>query len=245
VLGTSSNAFIRNCRFEQCSSDFGGAVYLLNSALAIDSCVFQSNTANSEGGAVLAYQCAGTMLQSTFSGNRCGQAGPGSGSAFKSVGGRTAGAIVRLQGCTFSSNNAGVSGSAIEHFENANAAMGQIRGILHMSGCSVQNNATASGAAGIRVLGTMQSCVLMSGTLVCANTPRNVSGPYFNDGTAGVCDCSADLSGDGAVDGIDLAELLASWGPTGPTGRGDVTHNGTVDANDLAEMLSAWGICVP
>jgi hypothetical protein len=91
----------------------------------------------------------------------------------------------------------------------------------------------------------MQSCVLMQNTLICSNTPRNVSGPYFNDGTAGVCDCSADFNGDGVVDGVDLAQVLASWGLTGPTGSGDVTHNGTVDANDLAEMLSSWGGCSP
>jgi hypothetical protein len=48
-----------------------------------------------------------------------------------------------------------------------------------------------------------------------------------------------DLTGDGKVDGADLATLLAKWG----TGRGpaDLNADGTVDGADLAEMLGRWG----
>jgi hypothetical protein len=62
-------------------------------------------------------------------------------------------------------------------------------------------------------------------------------------GSPTVCDCLADLSGDGVVNGGDLGLLLSSWGPTGPSGAGDVNHDGSVDGADLSMLLSSWGIC--
>ncbi len=50
---------------------------------------------------------------------------------------------------------------------------------------------------------------------------------------------TADLNGDGVVDGADLAALLAAWGSTSPTA--DITNNGIVDGADLAALLAAWG----
>jgi hypothetical protein len=63
---------------------------------------------------------------------------------------------------------------------------------------------------------------------------------------AGVdCDpCLADISGNGTVDGVDLAAVLNSWGnaPTGKT-NADVNGDGVVDGADLAEVLNSWGAC--
>ena len=50
---------------------------------------------------------------------------------------------------------------------------------------------------------------------------------------------SADLNGDGAVDGIDLSTILSAWGSS--TGAADVNGDGLVDGLDLAAILSAWG----
>ncbi|MEC9232593.1 MAG: dockerin type I repeat-containing protein, partial [Planctomycetota bacterium] len=46
-----------------------------------------------------------------------------------------------------------------------------------------------------------------------------------------------DLNGDGAIDGADLALLLASWGQPGDA---DFDGNGAVDGADLARLLGAW-----
>jgi len=46
-----------------------------------------------------------------------------------------------------------------------------------------------------------------------------------------------DLNGDGAVNGIDLADLLGQWGGTG---SGDLDGDGTVGGGDLAILLSGW-----
>lgn len=45
-----------------------------------------------------------------------------------------------------------------------------------------------------------------------------------------------DLTGDGCVDSVDLAILIAQWGAPG----GDLTGDGTTDAFDLAALLAAW-----
>jgi hypothetical protein len=53
--------------------------------------------------------------------------------------------------------------------------------------------------------------------------------------------CPADLSGDGVVNGIDLAMLLADWGDG--TSAPDLDDSGVVNGLDLAILLGAWGAC--
>jgi len=48
----------------------------------------------------------------------------------------------------------------------------------------------------------------------------------------------ADLNGDGAVNGADLAMLLGNWGGSG---AGDLDGNGFVNGADLATLLGNWG----
>jgi hypothetical protein len=52
--------------------------------------------------------------------------------------------------------------------------------------------------------------------------------------------CPADLTGDGAVDGADLATLLGNWANAGVA---DFDRSGAVDGADLATLLGAWGPC--
>jgi hypothetical protein len=53
---------------------------------------------------------------------------------------------------------------------------------------------------------------------------------------------SADLNGDGTVNGADLADLLAGWGPkTATNASADLNADGVVDGFDLARMLARWG----
>ncbi len=50
--------------------------------------------------------------------------------------------------------------------------------------------------------------------------------------------CTADLDGDGTVNGSDLTALLSNWGATG---SGDINCDGAVNGQDLAAILAAWG----
>jgi hypothetical protein len=86
IYANNSNAFIRSCRFENCRADFGGAIYQDQGTMDWDDLEFVGNTANDEGGAALVYNVTGSATTCSFTGNRCGLIGGGSGSAFKAVG---------------------------------------------------------------------------------------------------------------------------------------------------------------
>ena len=53
---------------------------------------------------------------------------------------------------------------------------------------------------------------------------------------------SADISGDGCVDGNDLAILLAQWGPN-QGAPSDLNGDGVVNGIDLAGLLAGWAPC--
>lgn len=88
----------------------------------------------------------------------------------------------------------------------------------------------------------------LSGTRFCGNTPV---GPDFGSvildlggNAVRVACCAADLTGNGAVDGVDLAAILSSWGAAGKGEfAADVTGDGLVNGADLAVVLSGWGPC--
>jgi hypothetical protein len=48
---------------------------------------------------------------------------------------------------------------------------------------------------------------------------------------------TADISGDGLVNGIDLTILLSQWGTSGTA---DINGDGIVSALDLTELLAQW-----
>jgi hypothetical protein len=240
VYGRDSSAFIRNCRFEQNRADFGGAVYLLHCTADVSGCVFTGNAGRTDGGALMLYECAGSVRTSDFTANACAIAGSGNGGAFKSVGGLAEGALVALEDCTISATTSGSDGAAVHHFENLGFG---VSGVLRIVGTDITGNSTVVGAGGVSVDGRQSSCVLAGGSTVCANLPRNIEGAYLIEGTATVCDCQADVTGDGAVNGADLGIVLNSWGPADAQGTGDVNHDGVVNGADLGSLLSSWGAC--
>jgi hypothetical protein len=68
------------------------------------------------------------------------------------------------------------------------------------------------------------------------------------DGVPDECRPSADLDGDGMVNGADLGMLLGAWGPCPSALKApcaaDLEGNGIVDGADLAALLGAWGPAV-
>lgn len=55
--------------------------------------------------------------------------------------------------------------------------------------------------------------------------------------------CLGDLDNNGLVDGADLANLLANWGPNVGSAA-DLNGDGTVDGADLANLLANFGPCM-
>ncbi len=239
VYGHNSAASIRNCVFQSCTADFGGAIYLIFSQVLVDSCSFESNLALQEGGGLMIYETTGAVRACAFIANRCGFAGPGSGSAFKSAGAFAMDDVIVFEDCTVTGAVGNNFGSALEHYQNNTS----VRGVLRIVGSNISGNVAGDGASGLRVLGDMDSCILAEGTSICGNEPTNVEGPYLIEGSVTVCDCHGDLTGDGVVNAADLGVLLSSWGLTGPSGVGDTNHDGLVNAADVSILLSGWGAC--
>jgi hypothetical protein len=73
-------------------------------------------------------------------------------------------------------------------------------------------------------------CCLVSWDELCALAAAGL-GCAPPQGPAG------DLTGDGRVDGADLAILLANWGGSG---AGDLDGSGAIDGADLANLLASW-----
>ncbi len=63
---------------------------------------------------------------------------------------------------------------------------------------------------------------------------------FYLEALATPCVQPADLNCSGAVDAVDLAAVLAAWGPG--YGVADINGSGNVDAVDLALLLAAWGV---
>ncbi len=56
--------------------------------------------------------------------------------------------------------------------------------------------------------------------------------------------CPADLDASGAVNGVDLAIILNTWGTSGGKyPQADIDGDGVVGGTDLALILGAWGEC--
>ena len=53
---------------------------------------------------------------------------------------------------------------------------------------------------------------------------------------------TADLSGDGTVDGIDLGMVLSGWGACGVACSADLNDDGIVNGIDLGVVLGNWGV---
>jgi len=243
VYGRDSSAFIRNCRFEGNRSDYGGGAYLLYCNMTVEDCVFSSNTGISQGGGLMVFGTTGAVRNCSFTGNQCGIAGIGGGSAFKAAGTLNAGETVLFDGCTVTGNTSGVEGGAVEFYENVELNPGTLRIVNSTITGNRSGTGALNGAGGLMITGRMQSCIVDEGTVLCENLPRNVEGAFFIAGSPTICDCLADLNGDGVVSGGDLGLLLNAWGPTAPSGAGDVNHDGLVDGADLALMLNSWGFC--
>ena len=70
--------------------------------------------------------------------------------------------------------------------------------------------------------------------------PGTTCADLDGNGTADACEnpgIPGDFDGNGAVNGADLATLLAGWGTRGVT---DLDDNGVTNGSDLAVLLANW-----
>jgi hypothetical protein len=230
--------------FEDCEFDnndttgVGGALDIWCSGPTIRRCTFTNNTA-AFAGAVFVGGQAGCLVETVitdcdFEGNKAvatsGFGYPGDGGAIQ-----IDRAWLSMARCSFVGNEAVKYGGAVRKW----------LGVLSMVDCDIRDNVGGLGGGGVAFAGENQA---VTGVRACGNSPNDFEGPWTDLGGNRVgsdaCACAADVNTDGAVDGGDLAFVLASWGPTEPGGfMVDIDANGLIDGADLASILAAWGPC--
>lgn len=242
IWAEGSSAFVRDCRFETCAADIGGAIYLTHCHSGLERCTFVQNSATSAGGAVYLNESSVLVASCSFVENTVGVNRAGAGSALLGVGVSAAGEMLRIVGCTFTGNRGIISASAVEYREGD----GPHPGRMQISECTITGNISGSGmesgAAGLRVYGAQSACVVTSGTTICGNTPEETLGPFILEADAEICGCPSDLNEDGFVLASDLVRVFDAWLQAG-TLEEDINHDGRVDMSDLAELLASWGSC--
>ena len=60
---------------------------------------------------------------------------------------------------------------------------------------------------------------------------------------AAMAQCDSDINGDGITDGVDLTNLLSSWGSCPGNCPSDLDRDGQVGGADLTLLLTGWGEC--
>ena len=81
------------------------------------------------------------------------------------------------------------------------------------------------------------------GNVPATKVSRIVVGEFHGVGFVSP-NCPADISGNGSVDGVDLAAVLGAWGTaSGGKAGSDIDGDGVVGGTDLALVLGSWGVC--
>jgi hypothetical protein len=231
ILSFNSAASIRDCVIEQNVASFGAGAYVWNSTGSIERCTFRGNNAGSDGGGAQLYRGSPRMVDCVVENNVCNSRGGG----LHIVEGTQE--LVRTVVRNNQSGNlvGGVSWVPVTPATTS----------LRMEDCDVTGNTAAVAQGGVGVLDNTNSttCTLLS-TEVCGNLPRpNFAGRYVDLGGNVICDCPADLTSDGQVNGADLGVLLSAWGACSGACAADLNADGIVNGADLGALLAAWGSC--
>ena len=80
---------------------------------------------------------------------------------------------------------------------------------------------------------SFQICILSLVALIIG-----VAAPKVN------AQCTGDVIPSGIIDGVDLAQMLSSWGPC-TNCPADIDSDGAVTGLDLGQLLAGWGPCAP
>ena len=232
---------VEDCRFTANSAPYGGGTYVFWSPFPgalFRNCAFDANGATSFGGAVDAYEAWCTFEGCSFAANTSPVRG-GAVHASNGSGSIEPDPALVFRGCAFTGNTSG-RGAAVDHDDSEPGVP------LALESCTITGNTSTDAFPGNAAVAAAQPRIIrMTGTTACRNTPRNVQPQALAQDSSGntVCDCAADLNGDGTVNGADLGALLSFGGPAGGLPQADIDGSGTVDGFDLAIMLAAWGEC--
>ena len=230
VFGVDSAASVRGCIVEGNAAGFGGGMYFLRCSGSVAGTIIRNNSASSDGGGFQANQSDIRLTDVSIEGNFANSRGGG----VHLVQGTSRFSRVQVR-----NNSCGNLVGGVSFSPSGTSPMS-----LELTDCVISGNSALFGFGGLATLGTVSAPVVVSGTTICQNSPLpNVWGLIIDQFGNQICDCAADLSTDGVVNGADLGILLNAWGPASPTAASDLNHDGSVNGADLGLLLSAWGPC--
>ena len=234
ILGIDAATSIRECVIESNGAGFGGGAYLLRCSGEVRQCTFRNNTASTDGGGLQMNLSTGSVIDCVIEQNSANSRGGG----LHLVQGTPTLARVSVNGNVSNNLMGGLSWFSV----------GSPQALLALDDCVVTNNTAliSLGGVGITDSGGAVASMTIAGSTICSNAPRpNIGGGrWSNLGDNSICDCTADLTFDGIVDGVDLAALLSQWGSSGGGAYpADIDGSGTVDGGDLSIVLGGWGPC--
>ncbi len=162
-----------------------------------------------------------TLRDCIISGNEVRAEGGGNGACRQPEGGgiyKVGPGTLILDNCTVTGNLLRMTASAAGPYSpDATACAMLVDGPAAISRSRISNNDAYGG--GLK-FGTylLAPGVTLQHTTICGNAGGNLTGPFIDLGgnrISASCpsSCSADLTGDGEVNGADLGILLTNWGP--------------------------------
>ena len=202
-----SMALLSNCVISDCSAVYGGGAYLgggLIEHTQITGCL-----ASNRGGGVVNY--GGVLTDCTIS--ECQAPGGEGGGVF------IQGSAPSLQRCNISSNSARYGGGcnawggtlvdcliAGNHASDFGAGVYNLVAVssLYVLGCTIRDNTAGILGGGIvlAAAGEPSMFLSLSDTLICANTPGNLLGPYIDNGGNTIsASCVTELIGACCING--------------------------------------------
>ncbi|MBU3728025.1 MAG: hypothetical protein FGM37_02100 [Phycisphaerales bacterium] len=257
----SGNPVIRSCEFRgnrastSGTTAAGGAIIIRAGSPLIEGCSFWDSPGAH--GADVYVAGSAPVVARVVSCAFQGRSGTGHGSRIYNHGNGNGSGTIILQDCRF----LGISHETVSlihgwdnivlrgvEFDSCMSATGAIittsRGLLTVEACRFEDNTIGL----IWIDPQYGSRGVVSGSRFCGNapypTPFGAAVTDSGSNSVSAQCCRGDITGNGHVDGLDLAAVLSAWGTTGDTEfNTDVDRDGLVGGADLAYVLSGWGAC--
>jgi hypothetical protein len=239
--GGEVTASVHNCQFRGpgLAGAVAGGLVMSNATATVSHCLFVECSTNNAGAGLELVNTASLIDACVFDGNRGGPYGALTN--YRCCGGTS---VAEVRGCVFTANSSTLAGGGFYGYPGTAAT------IIDSSFCSN----SPSQAAGAWTDGGGNVFSSSPGECLAADCDSNgisdadeiaAGAADLNaNGVPDTCECIADLTGNGEVNGADISIILGFWGKVPePLPSADINRDGLVDGLDLAVLLGSWGPC--
>jgi hypothetical protein len=248
VYSSNASPLVRNCIItdNHCGTyhSRGGGIYVSGGAPRFEHCDITANSANGgygSGGGIHVAAGAPAFLDCTIKGNSVSSYHSGNCGGLAVAGGSPTMINCRITG---NSASGGVGGMCV----GSSTTLERVY-VGSANGSTLYAGDFADGGGN-----DLDGDCNDNGTADATDIASGYSDDSDGDGMPDECRCRhypaiiccpADITGNSAVDGVDLSALIGAWGTDGSGGEfdADITNDSIVDGADLAIMLSGWGVC--